>query len=273
MHLAAIYVYPVKSCRGFPVAERALDNLGFVGDRRFMIVDENGKFVTQRTHARLARVDAVLETEALRLTESDNGSVRVPLDDPNASTRTVQIWKNEGLQAEDCGKEAAQWLKELLGFNAFLVRIGPAFYRPVKPAKALPGDIVAFTDAFPFMGISEASLADLNGRLSSAGEPPVPMDRFRPNLVFGGCEAFAEDSWTHVRIGDVVLRSGGPCARCIVTTTDQHSGARGKEPLVTLSKYRRDSAKPTDVNFGQNFIHEGKSGVLRIGDPVVPMLS
>lgn len=271
MHLAAIYVYPVKGCRGFAVASRALDGLGFAGDRRFMIVDATGKFLTQRTHAQLARVDALLEADRLRLSRDDAGSVSVPLEEKGAPLRTVRIWQSEGLSAEDCGAEASAWLSPLLGQEAHLVRIGPAFLRPVKPSKARPGDLVAFADGYPFMGISEASLAELNRRLAESGEPPVPMDRFRPNLVFSGAGAHAEDTWPRVKIGKVTLRAAGPCGRCIVTTTDQRTGQRGKEPLRTLAQYRRDATDPSDVNFGQNFIHEDKEGELRVGDPVVPI--
>jgi uncharacterized protein YcbX len=149
------------------------------------------------------------------------------------------------------------------------VRIGKQFRRPVlNPKRALPDDVVSFADGYPFLITSEASLADLNDRLLGSGEETIPMNRFRPNLVISGCPAFAEDMWPRLKIGAVVFRAGGPCGRCIVTTTDQLTAERGKEPLRTLASYRRDATDPADVNFGQNLIHETKSGTLRIDDAV-----
>jgi hypothetical protein len=128
--------------------------------------------------------------------------------------------------------------------------------------------VVSFADAYPLLAISEASLADLNDRLLAGGEAPVPMDRFRPNLVLGDCPAYAEDTWTRFRIGDVTFRAAGPCARCLIPTTDQETALRGKEPLRTLATYRRDPEDPADVNFGQNLVHETKSGMIKLGDTV-----
>jgi uncharacterized protein len=189
--------------------------------------------------------------------------------DPGAPIVPVRVWKNEGLRAEDCGGEAAAWLAGALGTPCRLVRIGPAFARPVKPAAARPGDLVGFADAFPFLVTSEASLGELNRRIEQAGGEAVPMGRFRPNLVVAGCGPFEEDSWTRIRVGGVVFRIGGPCIRCVITTTDQRTGARGAEPLRTLASFRRDPDDPTSVRFGQNLVHESKSGSLRVGDPVV----
>jgi uncharacterized protein YcbX len=176
------------------------------------------------------------------------------------------VWKSENLLAEDCGAEAAAFLSDFLSVPCRLARIGTAFTRPILKAAAHPGENVTFADAFPLLVISEASLADLNDRVVERGEDPLPMDRFRPNLVVTGCPPFAEDTWPRFRIGDVTFRSSGPCARCIMITTDQATAERGKEPLRTLATYRRDAIDPTDVNFGQNLIHETKSGGLRLGD-------
>jgi uncharacterized protein YcbX len=152
------------------------------------------------------------------------------------------------------------------------VRIGPKFSRPILKAAARPGDAVSFADACPFLVISEASLAQLNDRIQENHGEPVPMNRFRPNLVIDGCDAFTEDTWSRVRIGEGVFRNGGPCARCIVTTAEQLTGERtNKEPLKTLATFRRDAADPTDVNFGVNLIHETKQGTIRVGDPIAPL--
>ena len=134
--------------------------------------------------------------------------------------------------------------------------------------RVVSSDLFHFADGFPFLLVSEASLANLNDRLVSTGEEPVPMNRFRPNFVVSGVAAFGEDAWPRVRIGGIVFRSGGPCARCIVTTTDQFTGERGTEPLRTLAAYRRDAGDSTRINFGLNLTHKTKSGSVRVGDAV-----
>jgi uncharacterized protein YcbX len=267
--LTGLFLYPVKSLRGCAVPTAQLDALGLVGDRRFMIVDDTGKFMTQRSEPRLAQIATRLDADGLILSVAGAGSVTIPTaSDPAATTRSVAIWKSEGLLAEDCGAAASAWLGDFLGQQCHLVRIGPRFSRPRRTAAAQPGDAVAFTDAYPLLAVSEASLGYLNDRIRENQGEPVPMNRFRPGLVVDGCEAFAEDGWTRVRIGETILRQGGPCARCLVTTTDQFTGERGKEPLKTLATFRRDPADPASVNFGANLIHETKGGTLRVGDRV-----
>ncbi len=270
MHLTGLFIHPVKSLRACAVTSAEVDALGLVGDRRFMVVDEHGRFLTQRTAPRMARIATDLSPDLLTLTAEGAGAVSVPrAADSTAPLRIVNVWKSEGLQAEDCGDNAAQWLGDFLGFKCRLVRIGTAFQRPIlKPKVAHPDDRVSFADSHPFLIISEASLGDLNHRLATQGHPALPMNRFRPNLVVTGCPAFAEDLWGRIGIGGIIFRASGPCSRCIMTTTDQFTGERGKEPLRLLATYRRDAEDPTDVNFGQNLIHETKSGVLRIGDAV-----
>jgi hypothetical protein len=268
--VSGLFIYPVKSLRGLAINSAAVDALGLVGDRRFMVVDEQGKFLTQRTLPRMALIATELTVRDLVLRAPHGGSCAVPLRAAaSAPLVPVRVWQSEGLLAEDCGVEIAVWLSEFLRAPCRLVRIGEKFSRPIlKPGKARPGDLVSFADGYPFLLVSEASLADLNDRLAGRGEEALPMDRFRPNLVVTGCAAFAEDTWPRVRIGNIVFRAGGPCGRCIVTTTDQLTAERGKEPLRTLATYRRDAADPTDINFGQNLIHETKSGTLRLGDAV-----
>lgn len=277
MRVTGLYLYPVKSLRGCAVSTLELDALGGCGDRRFLVVDAGGRFLTQRTLPRMALIGTALGPDTLQLTAAGAGTVTVPrAPDPAAPLRTVSVWQSEGLQAEDCGDAAAVWLSGFLGLACRLVRIGPAFHRPVRKLSEVlrawgrPPPLVAFADAFPFLLASEASLADLNDRLAVCGEEPVPWDRFRPNLVIAGCPAHAEDTWPRLRIGAVTFRAAGPCARCVVTTTDQQTAARGPEPLRTLASYRRDSSDSTLVNFGQNLIHEG-AGVLHVGDPVLPL--
>ena len=269
MHLSGLFLHPVKSLRAVSVPSVELDALGVVGDRRFMVVDENGRFLTQRTLARMALVETQLTRDELILSTANTAPISVPRASNAAEpVRLVSVWKSEGLQAEDCGDAVATWLGNFLGVTCRLVRAGKQFHRPMTKPAARAGDLVSFADAEPLLVISEASLTDLNDRLVARAEEALPMDRFRPNLVIAGCAPFAEDTWPRIRIGDVVLRAGGPCARCIVTTTSQQTAERGKEPLRTLATYRRDADDPTDVNFGQNFIHETKHGSLAVGAPV-----
>ena len=287
MHLTGLFLYPVKSFRGCAVSAADVDALGLVGDRRFLVVDEHGAHLTQRPLPRMALISTALDPTHLTLSADGAASVRIPrhssLDPHPATTRTVSIWRSQGLLAEDCGPEVSAWLSAFLGVTCHLVRIGEKFRRPVldhpafsaAPAntpisddRIVSADLFNFSDGYPFLVVSEASLAHLNDRLASIGEEPVPMDRFRPSLVISGCPAYAEDTWSRLRIGAITFRSGGPCARCTVVTTDQLTGERGHEPLRTLASYRRDPTDSTRINFALNLTHETKSGTLRLGDPV-----
>lgn len=272
MRLAGLFLFPVKSLGGYAVAEAEVDALGLAGDRRFLVVDPAGRFLTQRTLPRMALVAARLDAATLTLTAPGAGALAVPrAPDPDAPLVPVTVWKAEGMLAEDCGAAAAEWLGGFLGAACRLVRIGPAFRRPVRRVPAGLGGtpLIGFADAYPFLVASEASRADLNDRLVARGEEPLPWDRFRANLIVDGCTAFAEDGWPRLRIGAIEFRAAGPCARCAITTTDQATGERGVEPLRTLATYRRDPQSPEDVNFGQNLIHETLAGRLRVGDPVM----
>ena len=265
MKVTGVFLYPVKSLRGFAVPAAEIDALGFVGDRRFLVVDANNQFLTQRALPRMALVETALTGTDLILRAPHGGSCAVPLRATTpAEILTVHIWKSEGLLAEDCGVEVAVWLSEFLRHPCRLVRIGDKFRRPMLKAAAQPGDVVNFADSCPFMILSEASLNDLNERMPA----PLPLDRFRPSFVVDGCEAFAEDTWGRFRIGAVNFRAAGPCIRCMITTTNQQTAERGKEPLRTLATYRREPTDSTDVKFGQNIIHETKSGTVRVGDTV-----
>lgn len=278
MHLSGLFIYPVKSLRGLAVTEARVDDFGLVGDRRFLVVDDQNQFLTQRALPRMALIETELGGDSLILRNPHHGSAAVSLTEPGAPL-TVQVWRDTVI-AESCSVEIDVWLSDFLRQPCRLVRLGQKFSRPIPPHKlpalsrqssagASAEHVVSFADAYPFLSLGEASLADLNDRLIARGEDPLPMNRFRPNLVIAGSPAFAEDTWPRFRIGDITFRAAGPCARCIVTTTDQQTAERGKEPLRTLSTYRRDAADPTDINFGQNLVHETKSGTLRVGDPLV----
>jgi len=258
--VSGLYVYPVKSCRGIPLSEARIDDRGFEFDRRWMVVDTEGRFVSQRAQPALARISQEIDGGLLRLTAHGMPVLEVQEEPAVASPRPVTIWKDTVL-AESTGPRAARWFSNYLGAGFELVRMPETSVRRVDPRYSDDADRVGFADGFPFLLLSEGSLDGLNRRL----ERPVPMDRFRPNIVVGGCDPHAEDSWSSVRIGEVSFRVVKPCARCVITTTDQLTGERSPEPLRTLATYRRQGG---GVMFGQNLIHDGP-GVIRVGDRCV----
>lgn len=256
--LGEIRVHPLKGAAGILIDRVELDPFGPRHDRRWMAIGPDGVFLSQRNSPALALVDTALEddTLCLRSRGPDLSPLRVPA---GGRSRSVRVWLDE-VEARDCGDEAAEWLTAALGEPARLVHFPDDGERAVATAYGRPGDRVAFADAFPILLLARASLDDLNARLPR----PLPMERFRPNLVIDGAEAYEEDRWRRIRVGDVTLDVVKPCARCLVTTTDQRTGARGKEPLRTLARYRRLEGH---VWFAWNAIHRG-SGALRVGDPV-----
>ena len=290
LRVSQLFLYPVKSLRGFAVQEATVDALGFAGDRRFLVVDPAGSFLTQRSVPLMATVQTALEPDWLVLNADKAGPVRVRLAALPGETsviRRVTIWQSTGLQAEDCGETVAAWLTAVLQTPARLVRAGAAFRRAV-PERKLPAALrrfpeaapeaesartVGFPDAYPFMVIGDASLDELNGRLEAQGDAVLPIERFRPSFVVTGGEPFAEDRWKRFRIGEVTFWGGGPCARCIMANTDPWTGNRGLEPLRLLSTYRRDPASGTKVNFGQNALHDGDRGTIRVEDSVTVLES
>jgi uncharacterized protein len=258
--VTSLYYYPVKSCRGIAIDVATLDRRGIADDRRFMIVDEWGRFISQRSHPRLALVEVRLDEDALTFSAPGTEPCSVPIL-RGGSTRTVVIWQDE-CEAVDQGQDAAGWLSEFLETSVELVRIDDRFKRFVDPNYAVrSSDEVGFADGYPLLVLSEESLEDLNVRL----EVSVPMNRFRPNIVVRGGGAYAEDQWRRVRFGEVQAAIVKPCARCSITTVDQQTGERSKEPLRTLTTYRHDPER--DVLFAQNAIHAGP-GIIRVGDAV-----
>jgi uncharacterized protein YcbX len=225
-----------------------------------MVVDESGMFLSQRNHPRLALVRTGILDGTLRLEAPDMGSLELPLDPSPTVHTTVRVWKDR-CAGTWTGERPARWFSEFLGTPCHLVHMSGETLRPADRSYAPEGTRVSFADAFPFLIISEASLADLNSRL----DEPVPMNRFRPNLVIAGSEPYEEDRWERVQIDGLRLRIVKPCARCVVTTTDQATAQRSEEPLRTLSRYRKSWGK---VMFGQNAVHETE-GRLRVGQRVL----
>jgi uncharacterized protein YcbX len=236
-----------------------VDDFGLRHDRRFMVVDGAGEFISQRNAPRLALVVPTVLDDTLRVEAPGMPPLELPLDPRPTVVTQVTVWNDTG-PATWLGEEAARWFSDFLGCASSLVYMNADTRRPTDPAYDSTGSRVSFADAFPFLLISEESLADLNRRLAV----PMPMNRFRPNLVVAGAQAFDEDRWDRIEIGGLGLRLVKPCARCVITTTDQTTAERGQEPLRTLATYRNIDGK---VNFGQNGVHHG-SGFLSLGDRV-----
>ncbi len=258
--ITGIFIYPVKGAAGIPLETAELDDVGFRHDRRWMVVDEAGAFVSQRTRPRLALIQPVLDGDVLLLRAPGRADLRVPAGAAPAGRERVRVWDAD-VTAASAGEEAERWISEFLGQPGRIVRYAQETDRPVDPRYARRAtDRVAFVDGYPCLLISQGSLDALNTRLAA----PVPMNRFRPNVVVGGTGPHAEDGWRAIRVGELVLDLVKPCGRCAVTTVDQASAVPGVEPLRTLSAYRKVGDK---VLFGQNCIHRAP-GRVGVGDRV-----
>ncbi|AVH60353.1 MULTISPECIES: MOSC domain-containing protein [Streptomyces] len=265
--LHSIHIHPAKAFRGQSLREAVVEPWGLAGDRRWVLIDDGGKVVTQRQHARLALAAAeLLPGGGIRLSAQGRDAVSVAVPEPIGTT-TVDIFgdKVEAVLAEAA---AHVWCSDYLGTEVRLVHMDdPATRRPIDPDFAHPGETVSFADGYPLLVTTLASLDALNSSIAlgdQAHEGPLPMNRFRPNVVVSGTEAWAEDDWSRIAIGEVIFRIAKMCGRCVVTTTDQSTAERGKEPLRTLGRHRRFGGK---LVFGQNLVPES-TGTVRVGDPV-----
>lgn len=257
--LSSITIYPIKSCGGIELTSAELDSRGLRYDRRWMVVNNEGVFMTQREFPRMTLIAVELLSDVLRIEAPNMPPLLVPLIPSNAEHMTVHIW-SDTVTAAIVGKEAEAWFSKFLGTPCNLVAMTESSVRRVDTRYAHQGESVSFADGFPLLLISQASLDDLNLRLRK----PVPMQRFRPNLVVEGCLPYAEDEWKVIAIGDVTFRVVKPCARCVITTVDTHTGEAGVEPLRTLATFRTIRNK---VMFGQNLLHHA-SGTVRVGEEV-----
>jgi len=266
--LTEINIYPVKSLRGITVDSRQLDAFGLHLDRRWMLIDEQNKFLTQRQEARMALVEVTLTKGGLELSAPAMSACPVPLQPQTPEVLDVQVWKDT-VKATAVSAEIDNWLSQFLGRKTRLVFMPDSTVRLIdQDYKINQSDQVGFADGFPFLLISEASLEDLNKRLAQKGEPAVPMHRFRPNLVISGCTPYEEDSWKTVNIGSCQFHVVKPCSRCIIPTIDRDTAEKGKEPVRTLLEYRRADNK---IYFGQNLVHELRlDQQLSVGNQVIP---
>lgn len=259
MKLQDIYIYPIKSLGGIRLEEAVLEERGFRYDRRWMLVDKLGMFITQRTHPLLALLQVEIVADGLVVFHKQHPEQRIVIPFLPMTQRFMQvtIWEDT-VEGQVVQEEVSVWFQQILGLDCELVCMPLSTQRKLKEKYAVNGESVSFADGMPYLIIGQESLNDLNDRL----EKPVPMDRFRPNLVFSGGTPFVEDEWKEIRIGEARFKVTKPCARCVLTTVDQATAEKSKEPLKTLAAYRTFN---NNVMFGQNMLLL-QGDKVRVGD-------
>ena len=258
LQLSEIHIYPVKSLAGIRLSEATLTERGLAYDRRWMLVGPQG-MLTQRKVPAMALLRTRLREDYLEVHREGSPALVLPLTPPDRPAISATVW-DDPVQGIPVSTEADQWFSLALDQPCTLLYLPNDSDRTVVGQVSGRQQLVSFADSYPVLLIGQASLDDLNTRL----EAPVPMNRFRPNLVFTGGEPYEEDQWHAFRVGDTSCWAEKPCARCVLTTVDQATAERGKEPLATLAKYRTQGNK---VLFGQNILYEPGS-TLRVGDPI-----
>jgi len=262
MKLQDIYIYPIKSLGGVRLEKAEVQEKGLQYDRRWLLIDEDNKFITQRKVHHMALLKVEMGEDGFRVSHKQQReeSYYLPFDRSTGQLLQVEIWEDT-VEAELVDPAADAWFSDKLGMSCRLVLMPADTKRRLKPKYAINGESVSFADSMPYMVIGQSSLDELNGRLAE----PVAMDRFRPNLVFTGGAPFEEDGWDRVQIGSCTFKITKPCARCVLITVDQQTAEKGKEPLKTLAAYRTVESK---VMFGQNMIALSL-GHIAIGDEVI----
>ena len=262
MYLKDIYVYPIKSLGGIRLEHAILREKGLQYDRRWMLVDESGRFLSQREHPQMALLQSEVSDQGIRVYHKQKPSTAttVPFEPSSRKKRMVTIWEDQ-VEAQLVDQSISNWFSNVIGQSCELVFMPSSTRRTLKPKYAVNGEAVSFADGMPYLLISQASLDDLNSRL----DHPVSMDRFRPNIVVGGGTPYQEDDWSNIKIGNARFKITKPCARCVVTTINQTSAEKSREPLKTLATYRKVG---DEVMFGQNMIRLSGDQI-QVNDPVV----
>ena len=253
--VSGLSIYPVKSCREVKQNTSLVKSFGLKNDRRWMVVDKNGVMLTQRKIPKMCLIQPEVVVGGIILHTAEMNSLHVGFPLSNKKI-TVKVWSDE-CQAFDAGDHAANWLSDVLLTKCRLVYFPEDEFRQVDLTYAEEGDKTAFSDGFPLLLISQASLDDLNQRLAK----PITMNRFRPNIVVDGCEPFAEDSWKKMRIGEIDFRIVKPCSRCVIPSINIETAVREDEPIKTLMAYRKRENK---IFFGQNVI-ANNFGAIEVG--------
>lgn len=266
MRVHSLHIYPVKGMRAVDVDRAQVEARGLSGDRRWVVVDTNGRFITQRSHPRLAQIEATRTSTGVRLSTPAAGAIAV--EKPSGNERAeATVWKHQ-VDAALADAEAGAWLSRFFGEDLRLAYMDDAAVRHQSNiwVDAVP---LSFADAYPVLIATTASLAAINTEIANAGGASIPMRRFRPNVVIDCGEAWSEDFWRVLRVGAVEFELVKPCDRCVVTTRDQTSGeAMGREPIASLARLRR-SADPriNGVLFGWNAVPRAL-GTIAVGDRV-----
>lgn len=260
--LSEINIYPIKSLAGISLQSSEVEERGLKHDRRWVLVDDSNTFFTQRDFPQMALIKVEVENDRLNLFHKTKNveHLFVPFEFEHLKSDKVVIW-NDTVIGDFYNNQIDDWFSDLIGIKCHLVKMPESTKRVVDKTYA-ENKIVSFADAFPFMIIGQSSLDDLNSRM----ERTLPMNRFRTNFVFTGGKPFEEDNWKKFRIGDLKFEAVKPCARCVITTTNQDTAERLHEPLLTLSKYRKFDNK---VMFGMNLVCDS-TGVVKIGDLIIP---
>ncbi|MEW1804536.1 MOSC domain-containing protein [Streptomyces virginiae] len=267
LHVQALHVHPVKSVAGTAPDEVAVEPWGLSGDRRWALIDPEGTVITQRRHPRLVLASArPVGGGRIAVTAPDMAELVVEVPEPGPLEPVSLFGKK--VETVVAARAAADWFSAFLGVPVRLVHLDdPAVRRPVDPDYALPGETVSLADGYPLLLTTLASLDALNSLIAAGDHPeegPLPMNRFRPNVVVSGAEAWAEDGWQRLAIGDALFRGARECGRCVVTTTDQRTAERGREPLKTLARHRRIGKS---LAFGRLLVPL-RQGTLHVGDEV-----
>lgn len=275
MRISRLFIYPVKSLHAIAVTEAIVEKAGFENDRRMVLVDETGDFLSQREFPQMARIKSEIDSQKVIFTLPGGTPLEIPRNPETGARRKVEVW-NDTCDAREFSQEASEWFSAALGVKCSLVQMPSDIKRLVSQAFNSGGDIVSFADSFPVLITNEVSLEDLNRHIWE----PVPMNRFRPNIVVTGAEPWEEDKWFRISISDTVFRAGRPSTRCSMTTIDQESGEISSgEPLKTLAEFRRSGdvfpksfeqlrISKNGVVFGSYFIPENTGGVIRLGDEI-----
>ena len=273
MKISEINIYPIKSLGGISLNESKIEERGLQFDRRWMLTDEDSEFLTQREFPKMAMLSVQIDENDL-IVSYKNESLKISLEFDKNKIEKVRVWRSV-CDAFVLPKETNDWFSDILETNCRLVFMPDETRRGINEMFRQNNEIVSFADGYPILVIGENSLEYLNEKLE---KEKLPMNRFRPNLVISGSDAFAEDHWKKIRIGKTVFRSTKPCARCVITTINQDEGAfDGKEPLKTLAIFRKAKdvfpndfenfgLSENDVLFGQNLVAENFGEVIKVGD-------
>jgi len=259
--LESINVFPIKSLAGMSCNSAMVEKQGLKNDRLYMLVDDQSIFISQRAYPQLALLDASIKDNGLRVISNKGNQIDISKDDFLPCDQSFQVWQDK-VVGRLASEEINQYFSDFLNKNVRLIQYDKQQARATDPQYSKPDDIVSFADGFPILLLNQASLDDLNQKLVK----PVSMNNFRGNLIIKGADAFAEDDWKKIKIGNIELDLVKPCSRCVMTTNDPKTAipADDLEPLRTLAKYRK-TAK--GIMFGVNLIARG-FGEVCVGDAI-----